>query len=699
MKKILFIIALILFWPVFVFAGVPHYVDLDAVSNGTGSYASPWNAIASVNGHAFAAGDDVYLKVGTAQTVPAGQYLLVNWAGTSGDHVTVGAYYGDGQFGLNGGAKPILDGDHVAPGTGSYLGLVSVVFGSQTDAYVDVRDLAILDGGYNGVLFQYANYITLKNCYIHRPYMSGAIVVARCHDVVIGGSAADGNIGLDCRYSGSGAGAGIEITGVDAADTTYNVLCSYNRINKSAEGIGVYKKARNVTVEYNVVRDCITTLYYQSQADDCDWRYNIGYRSASWPSTAEGLKVDDESYFAYGFIKKSRWYGNMIANVTNSVVVGNEKDAADYDGIRFSHNTIVDPVTNNFQWWVPTHQLNTSVKNNISYLLGGASHSSPDGSPTDVTWDKNNFSTSVSGNAATNAVIALPTLFKTTGWDSISADTEDAGYWGLLSGSQCLDVATYLTTISSGSGTSMVVTDPYWFGPGMFVAADNDKDGTADWVDTIVSVNYATSTVTMTNSHTYTATGYLYLAQSATVAWSGAGPDIGASETISAGTGGTVQTGLGGGNISEAELNQDGASGYYVDYTVANDTWVADVVSNATIINAVIAGITCANGAQTNGFAAHLAPKMDQADFTRVSDTVLRWNMEGDADYNPETGEILQTDFPASALTSGEGVTASPDITISAVQASTSTMSRAITYGAGGRNIVYGAGALISFSQ
>ena len=94
-------------------AGTAYYVDPSAAGGGTGTYASPWNSIAQVNAKAFSAGDDVYFKAGTTLVMTA--QLTIDWHGTDTDPVVIGAYYGDGLFGLNGGARPILLGSHTTP--------------------------------------------------------------------------------------------------------------------------------------------------------------------------------------------------------------------------------------------------------------------------------------------------------------------------------------------------------------------------------------------------------------------------------------------------------------------------------------------------------------------------------------------------------------------------------------------------------
>ena len=62
LKKNFLIVFSLSFLPSLVFAGTAHYVDCSAGTNGSGSYASPWNNISSINSHSLSTGDDVYFK-------------------------------------------------------------------------------------------------------------------------------------------------------------------------------------------------------------------------------------------------------------------------------------------------------------------------------------------------------------------------------------------------------------------------------------------------------------------------------------------------------------------------------------------------------------------------------------------------------------------------------------------------------------
>jgi len=494
--------------------GTTHYCDPSAASDGNGTYTSPWKYLSSVNNHTFATGDDLYFKVGTTLTVPAGQYLNITWNGSASDHVVIGAYYGNGLFGLNGGARPILNGSaNLAPARDSEVGLVTKHNSlaeyptlTRIDAYIDIKDLKVEYSGFTGIYLYGLSHVTVKNCYVDRPWMSQGIGVYRCDDAIIGGASADGNILTRLRYGGFDNGCGLVLGGVDELLMT-NSLVSYNRIDGSSEGIGTYGKASNIIVEHNVVRDTVSYYYYCCGGNSIDFRYNIAYRSATGPTATVAYALDVESWMGYTYTEQARFYGNVAANIQSGFMVGNDKNTTAYKGIRIFNNTIVDPVNYSFEFW---NQISvaTVLKNNISYLLGRGIHYLYHYSGTGVSWDFNNFSDSSDNPSDANKVVGVPTLSKTSGWRTIAADAEDIDDWNILAGSNCIDTGTHLTTISATEATAnatMPVTDGYWFGRGMFVAVDNDADGVIDFTDTVVSVDYTAGAfvVTLANAHTF----------------------------------------------------------------------------------------------------------------------------------------------------------------------------------------------------
>ena len=257
--KFFLIVFSLCFLPSLVFAGTAHYVDCSAGTNGNGSYASPWNNIPSVNSHSFSTGDDVYFKVNT--TCTPSTYLAVDWSGTSGDRVIIGAYYGNGQFGLNGNSRPIIDGNNnTVPSPYGHRGLIDIQKASVS--YVTVKNLKLQYSGRYGVGVAHSDNINVDNCYIYRPTGNCIVYSAGSGDGVDTGIISD-NI---CENSGypdyTGGGAAIEISAGDNEGATTNITVTHNKVFSSKhEGIGLYKKVTNSIVEYNAVYDIKTCPY------------------------------------------------------------------------------------------------------------------------------------------------------------------------------------------------------------------------------------------------------------------------------------------------------------------------------------------------------------------------------------------------------------------------------------------------------
>ncbi|WP_456246320.1 discoidin domain-containing protein [Longispora urticae] len=70
-------------------AAASFFVDCSATANGTGTQASPWNALAPVNARTFAAGDQILLKRGSTCT---GQQLFPKGSGSPGAPIVLDAY-------------------------------------------------------------------------------------------------------------------------------------------------------------------------------------------------------------------------------------------------------------------------------------------------------------------------------------------------------------------------------------------------------------------------------------------------------------------------------------------------------------------------------------------------------------------------------------------------------------------------------
>ncbi|MDX3247126.1 carbohydrate binding domain-containing protein [Streptomyces sp. ME18-1-4] len=135
-------------------AGTTYYVDCSASSNGSGTQASPWNAVSSVNSTTFTAGDSILFKAGTTCT---GQ-LSPGGSGASGSNISISSY--------GSGAKPVID---AAGATGAVIKLLN-------QQYWDIGGLELIDNASSpayrsGVLAENSSGGVLHHIRVHDMYI------------------------------------------------------------------------------------------------------------------------------------------------------------------------------------------------------------------------------------------------------------------------------------------------------------------------------------------------------------------------------------------------------------------------------------------------------------------------------------------------------------------------------------------------
>jgi hypothetical protein len=121
-------------------AASQYYVDCAAPSGGDGSQSAPWQNVASVQAHTFAAGDQILFRGGcTFDTGLSGgklnQFggLVINASGTSSNHIIVSSY---------GGTKATLT-NSISPGFADIM--------TVNGAWIDVTDLTLIHGTHYGI--------------------------------------------------------------------------------------------------------------------------------------------------------------------------------------------------------------------------------------------------------------------------------------------------------------------------------------------------------------------------------------------------------------------------------------------------------------------------------------------------------------------------------------------------------------------
>ena len=489
--------------PSLVLAGTAHYVDCSAGTNGNGSHASPWNNIPSVNSHSFSTGDDVYFLVNTICTLAAdSDRLQVDWSGTSGDRVIIGCYDGNGDFDC--GAIPLVDGNRAiidgnsdgnTANGGEYPSNWKGALEVKGQSYVTVQDIkfqytglaggagtgGIVVGGSNPG--QECDHINLDNTYLYRS-AGNSIGYFRTDT----GTISNNRIIYNGYPNYIGTGAAMEVSALasrnqmDKVGSLRNITITGNMVSDSKnEGIGLYKGCSNVIVEKNIVYNVITAHISIGPSNHVTVRYNLVYNFPGHIGNTRGTGIASGIGATIGLVNAAgesgkyaggynRIYGNLVAGMARGISHGCEISCCHYGSNlcpgedsrcqRFdianhdftsSHchedtyvynNTLVDNEYN-FRWWSNNSPDNDIVvKNNISWTITAGTVHSDRYSPAGVTWSHNLFDDSVGGNAATNAVIGDPQLLKTSGWQSLSADSLDGTEFKSTIDSPAIDAGT-----------------------------------------------------------------------------------------------------------------------------------------------------------------------------------------------------------------------------------------------------------------
>jgi parallel beta-helix repeat protein len=469
-----------------VFAGTSYYLDpSDSGSSNTGTYAEPFNSLSTVNAYSFSAGDDLYIKVGTTLTIANGNFLTIDWDGTESDRVIIGAYYGDGLFGLNGNARPILAGG--ANGGNYSTGLLRIkpLSGYGLVGYHTIQDIRVEGGlgygievngryGTNGHL---TNEI-VSNCYTYQTDSIG-IGLWRTHNSLVDSCTVyQSNRVTTSPYSGGNA---IDVGALELEGTSLNNTIQDCFVYDCNEGIGAYKGARETTIKNNTIINNNQVGVYVANS-----RYAYIYGNAIFSSTyggasgdmASGITVDTEdNRSTIPKLTSYIWiHDNYIAGTKAGIKIlnnsGDSQFGSSYDWttdyLFVYNNRLVDNGTttgtqgnivirhyddntaygsfcyfwDNYSFIFDDHaygldHLEAASPTNIKWYSPGDDYSSTSqSSADDVTADGNFFNSSVGGNAGANAdATDAYTAVKTSGWRELDTTLGviDSSTWDLTS--------------------------------------------------------------------------------------------------------------------------------------------------------------------------------------------------------------------------------------------------------------------------
>jgi hypothetical protein len=383
-----FIIAIILLF-IKTAIGANYYVDCSAGSDGSGTYASPWNVYTSHIANDLSNSDGVYFKGGVTCTLNGSTRDKITITNSS---VTIGCYDGDGDttcetIDITTGANmPKFDGGDTYPG-GDYEHFLRIHAANVTVQDLWITNMVQGDGIQANGDTQAGNSATIQrcrvddiwrqgisgrdcdNCTFTENYISNVLLVNddSCTEV--------GSAGLTCDY------------GCD------NTVISYNTVKQVyGECIGgyfSYNTGNPIIIEYNTVYNCRSASIHSSESEYVV-RYNIvgvfdeggdGYEphfySGTYPNctleTKSGaIAVNSTDNNSTAFDSKFHIYGNFVFGYKQDPGIACDMtEAARTQGDTIEcliyNNTLVDNGPN-----IQTHHLGTDdgvqsyIYNNIS---------------------------------------------------------------------------------------------------------------------------------------------------------------------------------------------------------------------------------------------------------------------------------------------------------------------------------------------
>jgi hypothetical protein len=330
LTKTLIIILAFLVVPFLAF-GANYYVDCGAGSDGSGTYASPWNVYTSHIANDLSNGDGVYFKVGVTCTLNGSTRDHIYIVNSS---VTIGCYDGDGSFDCSsididtGANMPKFDGGDSYPGE---------PFLRIRQPNVTVQDIWVTKMNHGGILADGNSYsgdsATIQRCRVDDLYRQG-----------IYGSNSDNSLFTYNVVTDVNQIRATNCTDLGGAAMTCDNGCesttlSYNKVfNNAGEGIGGYGNRNTGSpniIEFNEVHnnrsagihstDSVTTIRYNivGAYDTGGDGYESAWYGGTYPNCTEssysgGIAVGGTTTYA-AFANVYKIYGNLSSGNWNDL--------------------------------------------------------------------------------------------------------------------------------------------------------------------------------------------------------------------------------------------------------------------------------------------------------------------------------------------------------------------------------------------
>jgi len=500
-----------------------YYIDTNnpsASDSNPGTAALPWKTISKAN-QTLVAGDTVYIKAGTYTT-----YIAPNNSGNASNRITYRAYGSDKVTVQDASNGILIDGK-------SYITVQGINF-------YNLDRFMYLENSANHNIIAYCNFDQVRNL---GSWSGSRIWKQSSHNWI-----------HHCRFSkfgactgnpppnGSSKGVVFEI-GNEESMTAPNSTPDYSNYNL-IENNTMFHGGHHVIGlqgQFNVVRNNYfhnegwtpgylrgqRTLYMNGYAIDTGWNLVEGNRFAYSDPGCGGTIISGVQITSNNnIVRKNSFYFNDLAGLQLSNDSGYYQDNIYnhiYNNTFFHNSQTSEPDPGNaavyLAVWSGSYVVKyNSFKNNLYYghpAAYGVYHVNLG----DQTF-ANEFNGDISGDPRFVYATATP-------GDPMNADYPD---FHLNANSPCIDKGSFLTTITSpsGSGTTFTVADAGYFTNGWWISGVDGDDiqivGTSQKAR-IINVNYGTKTITVSSALTWTQN------QGIALAYIGSAPDAGAFES------------------------------------------------------------------------------------------------------------------------------------------------------------------------
>ncbi|HBG07223.1 MAG: hypothetical protein A2075_09595 [Geobacteraceae bacterium GWC2_58_44] len=508
-----------------------YYVDAKRGSDSAkGNKRSPWQTVARVNEATMPAGSTVHFKAGRSY----GTAVLNAHSGSDGSPVTYTSY--------GTGAKPKLGGFNAAgkshlKASRLSLSAATTVVNLTNASHVEVDDCDI-----KCTATEWAPAVTIQSNAHHNRIINNTITQSQAkNDTINLRGNADYNLiaGNKIDISGIHCAIGLEgHTGGGTAD--YNIV--KNNVITGHKGggalIALQANSNRNLIEGNVLsgdstmsEHCGTNPHARHQTMLKLVSMNNIVRNniiKNYPCK-DSLGLDMGAY-TYGGFNNIATGNHVYNNVITGVSVGGTPLHLGENGTggKTFNNTFKNNIIyNNGGTWYQTRddgswprasssqQMKIQVSLNVrdNYFVNNIFYKSD---ATNILWVNNAYA------SVAQAQSWKPDLF----WGNLQADPLlDPKSQRPLAGSPVKDAGASLTTITSasGSGTTITVDDAYYFSDG-FGIINGDNVQINNQLVAIKAVNYATNTLTLARSISWTE------GDAVNLPYSGKAPDIGAFE-------------------------------------------------------------------------------------------------------------------------------------------------------------------------